>query len=175
MSGPRLSPGIVACLDLDQSLTLKMIYLLIIFIIALALAPLAHFAPSKGQRRVARLREFAAVQGMFVEFRTVPSGALSASETAAYRRGHTIYYGLRIPATGRRERRVGAWVYGEQSWRSIPRGSGVPVALEDLPADIFAATIDEGSCGIFWQEGGEEAEITRIYQVLTRLIAAEHS
>ena len=38
-----------------------MTYLLIIFVIALALAPLSHFVPSKRQREIARLREYAAV------------------------------------------------------------------------------------------------------------------
>jgi hypothetical protein len=47
-------------------------YLLIILVIAIALAPLSHFVPSKRQREVARMREYAAVNGLFVEFRGVP-------------------------------------------------------------------------------------------------------
>ena len=47
-------------------------YFLIIFVIAVALAPLGHFLPSKRQRKVARMREYAAVHGMFVEFRALP-------------------------------------------------------------------------------------------------------
>ncbi len=49
-----------------------MTYLLIIFVIAVALAPLSHFVPSKRQRQIARMREYAAVHGLFVEFRGVP-------------------------------------------------------------------------------------------------------
>ena len=41
---------------------MDMTYLLIIFVIALALAPLSHFVPSKRQREIARLREYAAVE-----------------------------------------------------------------------------------------------------------------
>jgi hypothetical protein len=146
------------------------IYLLIIFVLALALAPLLHVVPSKYQRRVARLREFAAVNGLFVEFRHIPEGALSAAERAGHQPGRTIYYGLRIPASGRMERSRQAWVYGEEGWRSMPRGGSVPPPLADLPEGVFSASIDEGSCGIYWQESGEEAEIEQIYGVLQRII-----
>ena len=53
-------------------------YLLILFIIALALAPLTHFLPSKRQRKVAGLREYAAVHGLFVEFRKLPGSEREA-------------------------------------------------------------------------------------------------
>ncbi len=147
-----------------------MIYLLIIFVLALAVAPLLHVVPSKYQRRVARLREFAALQGLFVEFRTIPEGTLTVAESAGHALGKTIYYGLRIPASGRVDRRRLAWVNSDEGWRSLPRGGSVPEPLEDLPRVVFAASIDEGSCGIYWQEGGEEAEITRIIEVLRRMI-----
>ena len=147
-----------------------MIYLLIIFVLALALAPLLHVVPSKYQRRVARLREFAALQGLFVEFRTIPQGTLTVAESAAHAQGKTIYYGLRIPASGRVERQRLAWVNSGEGWRSLPRGGSVLAPLEDLPNAVFAASIDEGSCGIYWQEAGEEAEITQIIEVLRRII-----
>jgi len=57
-------------------------YLLIIFVIALALAPLSHFVPSKRQRKVVCLREYAAVHGLFVEFRTLPGVKVAASHPA---------------------------------------------------------------------------------------------
>lgn len=152
-----------------------MIYLLIIFVLALALAPLLHVVPSKYQRRVARLREFAALQGLFVEFRSVPDGTLTAAESLGHSPGKTIYYGLRIPATGRMDRPRAAWVNSDQGWRSLPRGGVVPSALEELPRTVFAASSDEGSCGIYWQEGGEEAEIRQIQQVLNRLVAERQS
>ena len=44
-------------------------YFLILFVLALAIAPLTHFLPSKRQRQIARMREYAALHGMFVEFR----------------------------------------------------------------------------------------------------------
>lgn len=148
-----------------------MTYLLIIFVVALALAPLTHFVPSKAQRRIAGIREFAALEGLYVEFRSVPPGVLSSSEAAAHQHGRTIYYGLRIPSGNRTLREFKAWVYGEQGWRCLPRGGYIPEALNDLPPNIFAASIDQESCGIYWQERGEEADIVTIKQVLFRLLS----
>lgn len=152
-----------------------MTYLVIFAVLALALAPLLHVVPSKAQRRVAHLREFAALQGMFVEFRNAPEGVLSAWESARFEKGRTIYYGLRFPATKRQRHGKSAWVWGEDGWRSLPRGGEVPAPLVNLPAEIFAASIDEGSCGIYWQERGEDAEIKQIKEALCALGDTTHS
>ncbi len=146
-----------------------MTYLLIIFVIALALAPLAQVLPSKYQRRIARMREFAALQGMFVEFRTVPESPRVRTVESGYQKGKTIYYGLRIPARGCEVEQPLAWVHGEEGWHSLPRRVKVPSVLSDLPSGIIAVGIDHGSCGIFWQEAGDEADIERIYRVLCGL------
>ncbi len=152
-----------------------MIYLLIIFIVVLAMAPLLHFAPSKHQRRVARLREFAALQGLFVEFRPIPQATLSSAELSNHAPGRTIYYVLRIPAVGRVRPEKAAWLNGDQGWRSIPRGRPVPAPFENLPREIFAASVDEGSWGVYWQEDGDEAEIALIHSVLASLLEPTHS
>ena len=81
-------------------------YLIIFFVIALALAPLSHFIPSKAQRKVARLREYAATHGLFVEFRDVPARkgasftAKPAVRAADRKNTRTIYYGKRVRARG---------------------------------------------------------------------------
>jgi hypothetical protein len=150
-------------------------YLVIFAVLALALAPLIHVVPSKAQRRVAHLREFAALQGMFVEFRSAPEGVLTAWESARFQKGRTIYYGLRFPATKRQRHERRAWVWGEEGWRSLPRGGEVPAPMVKLPAEIFAASIDEGSCGIYWQERGDEAEIKQIKEALCALGDTTHS
>lgn len=148
---------------------LPVTYLVIFAVLAVALAPLIHVMPSKAQRRVAHLREFAALQGMFVEFRAAPEGVLSAWESSHFLKGRTIYYGLRFAATKRQRHEKRAWVWGEDGWRSLPRGEGVPASLTKLPAEIFAASIDQGSCGIYWQERGGDAEIKQIKQALCAL------
>lgn len=152
-----------------------MTYLVIFAILAVALAPLIHVVPSKAQRRIAHLREFAALQGMFVEFRPAPQGVLTAWEAARFQKGRTIYYGLRIPATKRQRSEKNAWVLSQEGWRSLPRGGDVPPALTKLPAEIFAASIDAGSCGIYWQEAGEDAEIKQIKDALCDLGGITHS
>jgi len=139
-------------------------FLLIIFIVALALAPLAHFVPSKRQRRIARLREYAAVQGLFVEFRSPPKEL--ASSAGDYRPGSTIYYGLRFPASRRKEPTPGVWLRRHGEWRPASGIKVCPQRLSRLPDDIFAASIDSQSCGIYWQEAGEEGEIDVICYVL---------
>ena len=146
-----------------------MTYLLIIFIIALALAPLAQVLPSKYQRRIARMREFAALQGMFVEFRTVPESPMVRRTESGYQRGKIIYYGLRVPARSCEVEQPLAWVHGQDGWNSLPRRAEVPPVLNGLPTGIIAVGIDQGSCGVFWQEAGDEADIERIYRVLCEL------
>ena len=89
-------------------------YLLIFFIVALALAPLTHFLPSKRQRKVAGLREYAAVHGLFVEFRNLP-GSEQEAVRARTPRGDIIYYGKRLPPPRRGEARRGRWVRDVQS------------------------------------------------------------
>ena len=137
--------------------------LLIIFIIALAVAPLTHFLPSKQQRKIARLREYAAVHGLFVEFRDTP-GAPPAREHA----GRVIYYGKRLPATLGANVEKGAWSCNGEEWRSIEKRLPVPPALADLSAEILAGSIDEFSCGVYWTESGDEESVAQICRALER-------
>lgn len=135
-------------------------YLIILFVIFLALAPLSHFVPSKRQRRVARMREYAAVHGLFVEFRQAPGSDQRAVS------GETIYYGKRLPpARGEPIKRT-AWVVDEQGWRSVGRYVPVPEVLLQLPLEVLAASVDEGSCGVYWSEHGEEETVEQIRSVL---------
>lgn len=143
-----------------------MTYLLIIFIIALALAPLSHFVPSKRQRKVARMREYAAVHGMFVEFRRVPGADRPGGQAVAGPGGDTIYYGKRLPPRRGDPVQGGNWVFHETGWRSLDRRDPVPSPLLQLPAGILAASAAEGSCGIYWQESGTEQDVEQVRQAL---------
>ena len=139
-------------------------YLLILFVIALALAPLGHFLPSKRQRKVAGMREYAAVHGLFVEFRDAPAGSVPAA--AAFSPGDVIYYGKRISARRAVPVGTGAWVQAPEGWRSLGRRLPVPALLQNLPSDILAASVDEGSCGVYWVESSGEEGVECIRQVL---------
>lgn len=140
-------------------------YLFIIFVIALALAPLGHFLPSKRQRKVARMREYAAVHGLFVEFREVPviGGALGSSKSSS---GQVIYYGKRLPARRASPVQTSAWVRVADGWRSVGRRLPVPGELQSFTVDIVAASIDQSSCGVYWTESTGEEGVEHIRQIL---------
>ncbi|MFT4822632.1 MAG: hypothetical protein ACJASY_000241 [Halioglobus sp.] len=143
-----------------------MSYWIILFVVAVALAPLAHFVPSKSQRRVSRLREYAAVKGLFVEFRDPPGHGSGRTDS---RTGHTIYYGKRIRSRGQGPQSRVSWRADSDGWTEQVRGSGVPKPLLELPPGIVGASADLDSCGIYWSESGEEAEIDKICEVLESL------
>lgn len=140
-----------------------MTYIIIALVVALALAPLSHFVPSKQQRRQAKMREAAAVQGLFVEFRNLPAGGGAAARVP---RSGTIYYGLRLRPSRGRGRRRGAWVREEAGWRSLEGREPLPAPLEQLPAAVLAAGVDEASCGVYWREDGDTDSVSRIHAVL---------
>lgn len=143
-----------------------MAYLIIGVVVVLALAPLWHMMPSPGQRRVAKLREAAALAGLFVEFRDLPlsperSARLSTSER------QVLYYGLRLPASRGEPRNSVQWerVSGSD-WRSKDRSCALPEAVAALPAAVLAVGLSEASCGLYWREEGSPEEVDDFAQVL---------
>jgi len=139
-------------------------YLLILFVIAIALAPLTHFLPSKRQRQVARMREFAAVHGLFVEFRDLPARETSPHRTK--RPEQIIYYGKRMPPSAAARRKRTAWLPDEDGWRALGQRTEVPAVAPLLPPSILALGLDEGSCGVYWKEAGDEADVQQIVDAL---------
>ena len=111
------------------------------------------------------MREYAAVHGLFVEFRNLP-GAVNRLRGAPG--ADIIYYGKRLasrragPVTG------GSWVMDQEGWRPLDTRLAVPAPLLDLPGEILAAGVDDSSCGIYWQESGGEEQVERIRGVLER-------
>jgi hypothetical protein len=139
-------------------------YLLIILVIAIALAPLSHFVPSKRQREIARMREYAAVHGLFVEFRGVPGQDRVRDRDRAGR--DTIYYGKRLPPAKNKRPKVQAWRCENGSWMGLERRAEVPAALASMPAAVLAASVDEGGCGVYWTEAGDVEQVELIRQGL---------
>jgi len=138
-------------------------YLLILFVIALALAPLGHFLPSKRQREIARMREYAAVHGLFVEFRDMPAVG-SAHVTVR----EVIYYGKRLPNKRAGPIDSAAWVRTQAGWRSAGPRQSVPTPVQELAPEIIAASVDPSSCGVYWTESTGEAGVEQIRQILER-------
>lgn len=141
-------------------------YLLILFVIALALAPLSHFFPSKRQRLVARLRESAAIHGLFVEFRDLPSRGSGEHLSSSRKSAQVIYYGKRLAPSRNKPRSRLAWLPDDDSWRGVDHREEAPIVSENLPAAVQALGVDEASCGIFWQEEGDEGDVDQIVQSL---------
>lgn len=140
-------------------------YLLILFVLAVAIAPLTHFLPSKRQRLVAKLREYAAVHGLFVEFRDLPArdgGHGRGSDNPT----QVIYYGKRLPPSREKLRSRLSWLPESEGWRGVGHREGTPACAEQLPGAIQALGQDEASCGIYWQEEGLEADVEMIVQAL---------
>jgi hypothetical protein len=141
-------------------------YLLILFVVALALAPLTHFLPSKRLRKQARMRELAAVHGLFVEFRDLPVVEAPAGREA--RTQQVIYYGKRLQASRGHPRPRRAWLREDARWRGLQRRWEVPCVAREMPHAVLALSIDEGSCGVYWQEAGEEDDVALIVAALAR-------
>ncbi len=139
--------------------------LLILFVIAVALAPLTHFLPSKRQRQVAKLREYAAVHGLFVEFRNLPGSDISITGSAQ-RAQQMIYYGKRLPPSRREPRSRLAWLPGERGWKGQGHRQPAPACSEKFPAHILASSQEEGSCGVYWLEPGTEQDVQCIVDAL---------
>lgn len=132
-------------------------YLLIFFLVAVAVAPLTHFLPSKRQRQVARMREYAALHGLFVEFRELP-GVSGVTERA----GSVIYYGKRFPANTKRPVEPGIWLCSEAGWRSSGPARAVPLQLAELPVSVLGGGVDRASCGVYWTEAAGEDAVEQI-------------
>jgi hypothetical protein len=137
--------------------------LLILFVVALAIAPLLHFLPSKRQREIASIREYAAVHGLFVEFRHAPS-----EEPVTGPIKNLIYYGKRLPTSRVNALDSCAWIRTQSGWRSVGRRLPVPVPVQELPVEIVAASVDQFSCGVYWTEAEGERGVEQIRQMLER-------
>ncbi len=142
-----------------------MTYLLIAVIVLMALSPLLHFVPSKRQRELARLRERAAIGGLFVEFRDLP-GSEHERQSASRSERQVIYYGLRMRPTRGKQQRSGAWRKREGEWMGLSGSRMVPPLLVDLPAEILAASVDNSSCGLYWREQGDASTVDQIIAAL---------
>ncbi|WP_439107066.1 hypothetical protein [Congregibacter sp.] len=140
-------------------------YAIIALVLLLALAPLWHFMPTKRQKHQARLREAAALAGLFVEFRDLPLGPERLARLAATER-QVLYYGLRLPASRKAARERCAWYREQGTWSSRPGRLELPEIARALPEAVLALGLSEESCGVFWHERGDEAVVQEIADLL---------
>lgn len=132
-----------------------MAFWIITGVVLLALAPLSHFWPSKQQRRLAHIREHAALLGLYVELRKLPVHRKVDIQIPADDRRYWVYYGLRLALKVKLP--VGSWLRTADGWVTLTGDSDLPSALVGLPEGLDVVSSTPGSVGFFWQErGGEE-------------------
>lgn len=141
--------------------------LIILAAVLLAAAPLLHFLPDKRQRRQARLREAAALAGLFVEFRDLPIPENRRRRLSAAER-QVLFYGCRFTASTRVPPPACVWYREGEAWRSRPARVPAPAWLREASAAVLAASVDAESGGFYWREEGGEA---LVQELAPRLIA----
>lgn len=135
-------------------------YLLILFIIMIALSPLLSMMPTRRQRKIADLRQRAAVCGLAVQLRDAPEALRMDTACAFYQR-------RRERDEPRLERPV-LCLYIDDQWRQ-EQGSVNPARralLDALPKGVLAVVGEPTGVGAFWLESGEVDDVDTIKRVL---------
>jgi hypothetical protein len=140
-------------------------WLIIIGIMVMALAPLWHFMPSKRQRHQATLRETAALNGLFVEFRDLPLPAARLARMPAAER-QVLYYGCRLRPSRAAPSERHTWFRDADSWVALKGRLPVPDLASKLPDSVLALESGRASCGVYWRENGGEAEVLSLAETL---------
>ncbi len=160
-------------------------YLLIIFILAVVLSPLAWLRTSPAQKRVTALRKRARSLGLQVQL--VPE--VEAEESAT--RPEAVRYFLPFadgdvppggavdaPWTLLRERRRGwqspwqgwTWFRGQASEHWYPR---IEQCLPQLPAMVYGLRVEKGGVAAYLREAGEEEAVAQLLAALQGLVGRQ--
>lgn len=142
-----------------------MIYLVIVGIVLLALAPLWHFVPTRRQRQQASLRETAALNGLFVEFRDLPLPSAQRERLPAADR-QLLYYGCRLPNLRGPEIRAVSWYRSGEAWMSQSTRQDAPEVARRMPQSVLALGLSQSSCGLFWREQGDAGQVEELAAML---------
>ena len=140
-----------------------MTWLLILFIVFVALAPLITLMPTRAQKKLARLRQHAAVIGLQVQLREPPGRTTDKRLQACY--GLRAPHRKRLPVSG-------AFAPRDGSWHNIELGGAeLPASFRgDFPAGVSYLQLAPDQVVAFWDEQGEEADIEQIQGSLEALI-----
>jgi hypothetical protein len=139
-------------------------YLLIAFVVMVALSPLISMMPTRRQRQIADLRQQAAILGLTVQLRERPDASGS---------------GEILPFYGRHRQRSDRKCSGNVVYRrsgdnwsastgSIP--TPLPTLFAGLPEGVSHVCESLHDVGLFWDERGPEADVERIDEVLQQLL-----
>lgn len=141
-----------------------MAYWIIAGVLLVALAPLQHFWPSKRQRRLAGLREHAALSGLYVELRKLPIHRKVQIRISEDDARFWVFYGLRVAP--KQTPAVGSWLRSESQWVQLTGDGDLPSSLQELPEGCDIVSITPGSIGFFWAEKGDSATIDQASECL---------
>ena len=133
-------------------------WFIVVGVVFLALAPLWHFLPSKRQRHQASLRECAALAGLFVELRDLPLPRARLERLPAAER-QVVYYGCRLRPSRSAPQRRHAWYREGGDWRDAPPREPLPALASELPPAVLAIDVGPNTCGLYWREEGDEADV----------------
>jgi hypothetical protein len=147
-----------------------MAFWIIAGVVLVALAPLSHFWPSKHQRRLAHIREQAALLGLYVELRKLPAHRKIDIYIPADDRRYWVYYGLRCSQKVKLP--VGSWLRTPDGWFALTGDSDLPDALVALPEGLDVVSSTPGSVGFFWQERGGEEVLEHAARCLKQAVAS---
>lgn len=112
------------------------------------------------------MREYAAVHGLFVEFRGVPGTGTGRVRSGDGAGRDMIYYGKRLPPSRQKGEKQRVWLNEDGAWAGLERRLAVPEELLGLPGEVLAASVDDSSCGIYWRESGGVEPVEQIRRVL---------
>jgi hypothetical protein len=139
-------------------------WLLIVFIVFVALAPLMTMMPTRQQKQLANIRQAAAVAGLQVQLHEPPGLGANKRLMACY--------GLRA---GHRQRLTptGSFVREGESWRNLDRrGTVLPnTAGHTFPEGVSHLVVAPDQVLAFWDEHGDTGDIDTIKSGLEALLA----
>ena len=140
-----------------------MTWVLIVFVVMVALSPLLSMRPSRQQRRLAALREQAALAGMVVQLQPLPDIPDS---------GLQPFYSRRRPREDKQpypsvvyRRAAQGWLIG---YREVPAEVAEPLAA--MPEGVSHVTASTAGIGVFWDETGSTQDLEQIDSQLRLLL-----
>lgn len=139
-------------------------YFIIIVVVLIALSPLISMRPSPRKLKQAKMRQAAYGRGMQVMFCDMPGGGEPVKGIA--------YRLLRRDRKQKKRDRMGSYLRTADQWTSSQQVSDQLVAtLVKLPESVSAVSIESNGCSVYWHEAGDLADVEKIYDVLSELLA----
>lgn len=155
--------------------------------IAMALGPVMMIAPSKSQKRIAKLRSYANAHGLQVRLRQAPQGAVVAGHE-----GQAIaqYF---FPWKGREDNKKrlqyqtwclvktsyehdihfrGVWQWANQDKAPASVQPLLQQVLSSLPDDVIALQADTHGLSFYWWETAEVEQLQSLIEVVGSIKAA---